>query len=637
MSIQIQFRRGNSTDWIVANPILAEGEVGVELDTLFLKVGNGVDVWVDLPYFGTTGLVSSVGMTVPTGLEVTGSPITTSGTLAVTFQTGYSIPTTSNQTNWNTAYSWGNHATAGYLDNADIGVSVQAYNINTVIDASYVHTDNNYTSTEKTKLSGIEDGADVTDAANVSLAGAVMDGDFTSNGLMKRTGAGTYAVITDNSSNWDTAYSWGNHASAGYLLPTDIGVSIQGYDSNLSAIASLSGTSGLLKKTAINTWTLDTSTYLTTETDPVYTASSWYSTTNNSSNWNTAYSDRLKWDGGSSGLVASTGRTSLGATTIGANLFTLTDPSSVSFPRFNADNTISALSASDFRTAIGVSAGGGTVTSVDLSVPTGFSVSGNPVTTSGTIALAFASGYSLPTNTSQTNWNTAYSERNQWDGGSTGLVAATGRTSLGVTATGSDTTYAYRSNNLSDLTSVSSARTNLGLGTMATADTSSYSTTGTDTTYAYRSNNLSDLTNTSTARTNLGLGTAATMTGPSGTIVGTTDTQTLTNKRIDPRVSSTTSTASVTPDVSAYDIYAFTAQAATLTINAPIGTPVNGDKLIFRILDNGSSQTLSWNATFTAIGVTIPTATTASKMTYVGCIYNATNTRWDVIAVTTQA
>lgn len=44
------------------------------------------------------------------------------------------------------------------------------------------------------KLAGIEAGADVTDATNVAAAGAIMDGDFTSNGIMKRTGAGTYGV-----------------------------------------------------------------------------------------------------------------------------------------------------------------------------------------------------------------------------------------------------------------------------------------------------------------------------------------------------------------------------------------------------------------------------------------------------------
>jgi len=117
----------------------------------------------------------------------------------------------------------------------------------------------------------------------------------------------------------------------------------------------------------------------------------------------------------------------------------------------------------------------------------------------------------------------------------------------------------------------------------------------------------------------------------------TSSTSTLTNKRIDPRVTSTASASSLTPDVSTTDIYAYTALAADLTINAPTGTPVDGDKLMFRILDNGTTRNLTWNATFTAIGVTIPTATTANKMVYVGCVYNAANTRWDVIAVTTQA
>lgn len=56
---------------------------------------------------------------------------------------------------------------------------------------------NAFTDDEKTKLSGIEASADVTDATNVAAAGAVMDSDFGSNGLMKRTGAGSYDVAVD--------------------------------------------------------------------------------------------------------------------------------------------------------------------------------------------------------------------------------------------------------------------------------------------------------------------------------------------------------------------------------------------------------------------------------------------------------
>lgn len=136
-----------------------------------------------------------------------------------------------------------------------------------------------------------------------------------------------------------------------------------------------------------------------------------------------------------------------------------------------------------------------------------------------------------------------------------------------------------------------------------------------------------DISNGGTGATSLAGASIATYTGA----------ETLTNKRIDPRVISTTSATSITPSIASYDQYALTAQAVGLTINAPTGTPVDGNKIIFRILDNGTPQSIAWNGTYTVIGTTLPTTTTANKMIYVGCIYNAANTRWDVVAVSTQA
>jgi hypothetical protein len=66
-------------------------------------------------------------------------------------------------------------------------------------------------------------------------------------------------------------------------------------------------------------------------------------------------------NGGTGSTSAPGARTNLGATSVGSNLFTLGNPSAIRFLRVNADNTVSALSDSDFRTAIGAGTGSGTV------------------------------------------------------------------------------------------------------------------------------------------------------------------------------------------------------------------------------------------------------------------------------------
>lgn len=167
---------------------------------------------------------------------------------------------------------------------------------------------NAFTDDEKSKLAGIEASADVTDAANVAAAGAVMDSDFTSNGFMRRTGAGTYAVdggsyqpldsvLTNTTASFTTALETklggietgatadqtaqeivtliDADATAESNLKTALGLGTAAYT---AASAYATAAQGALADTALQS-----------ETDPIYTASSWYTTTNNSTNWNTAY------------------------------------------------------------------------------------------------------------------------------------------------------------------------------------------------------------------------------------------------------------------------------------------------------------------------------------------------------------
>ena len=93
----------------------------------------------------------------------------------------------------------------------------------------------------------------------------------------------------------------------------------------------------------------------------------------------------------------------------------------------------------------------------------------------------------------------------------------------------------------------------------------------------------------------------------------------------------------LTPAIDTVEIEDITALASDLTINAPTATLTDGLKLIVRILDNGTSRNLTWDSFYREIGVTLPAATTIDKLLYVGCIYNADNNTFDVVAVKTQA
>lgn len=104
-----------------------------------------------------------------------------------------------------------------------------------------------------------------------------------------------------------------------------------------------------------------------------------------------------------------------------------------------------------------------------------------------------------------------------------------------------------------------------------------------------------------------------------------------------PRTTSSTSVSSpLSWNSDLYEQYTISAQAGNLTIGADTGSPINGQKMLFRIKDDGTAKTLSFTTgsskAFRAMGVTLPTTTIASKTLYVGCMYNFSDDRWDIIS-----
>lgn len=124
---------------------------------------------------------------------------------------------------------------------------------------------------------------------------------------------------------------------------------------------------------------------------------------------------------------------------------------------------------------------------------------------------------------------------------------------------------------------------------------------------------------------------------------GNIDGGNIVSTRIVPRVDTPTYTTGSTiypqPDANTEDqLNVYLTSTDAVSFLAPSGAPVDGQKITIRILGAaGGASALTWAADYRAIGVTLPTTTTAAKYIYVGIIYNARDTKWDVVSVATQA
>lgn len=199
---------------------------------------------------------------------------------------------TNNSANWNTAYGWGNHASAGYLTSFTETDPIWTadkpnYALKTYVDTSI----SNLIDTAPSTLNTLNElAAALGDDANFSTTITTLIGT-----KEPSITAGTTAQYWRGDKTWQTLPVYTLSGLGG--VPTTRTLTINGTAYNLSADRE---------------WTINSMVYPAAGI-AVSTGSAWgTSIVDNSTNWNSAFTDRFKWDGGATGLVAATGRTSLG-------------------------------------------------------------------------------------------------------------------------------------------------------------------------------------------------------------------------------------------------------------------------------------------------------------------------------------
>ena len=168
-----------------------------------------------------------------------------------------------------------------------------------------------------------------------------------------------------------------------------------------------------------------------------------------------------------------------------------------------------------------------------------------------------------------------------------------------------------------------------GTGTRLAIGTSTYILTSNGTTATWTAPSASFTYPGAGISVSTGSAWGTSLTAPSGTIVGTSDTQTLTNKRVTPRVSTATSSATPTINTDNVDIYGLTAQAVNITSFTTnlTGTPTDGQKLWVYIVGT-AARSITWGASFESSTATVPTTTVTTNRLDIGFVWNAATSKW---------
>ena len=204
-----------------ANNYATQSYVGTQVANLVDAAPGTLDTLNELaaalgddPNFATT-VSTSIGTKVPQARTLTingtsydlsadrswtiNSMVYPSAGIALSTGTAWGTSITDNSGNWNTAYGWGNHASAGYLTSATAATT-------------YVSLSGSYANPAWiTSLGWGKITSTPTTISGYGITNAYTDAQIQNffNGANTITGY--------NKSNWDTAYGWGNHAVAGYL------------------------------------------------------------------------------------------------------------------------------------------------------------------------------------------------------------------------------------------------------------------------------------------------------------------------------------------------------------------------------------------------------------------------------------